>query len=827
MTKRIPLTLSLLAVVASLGCNDEIKIENRTFQQLCEMSGGTINPDNNKQCMCGEDRTDKCDEGVTCVNNGEFCANSTENCTFDKLGNELCINIKSVGNIKVCKEIGKDKYYYVDKEPADICSNDYSCTEDKSQCGICKNNSRKCENSTIYKCEYGEWVESYSCPNGASCLTNAETDTPESDQSDVNCGECKNGTRQCITESEVSKPQTCVNGVWTTDTMVDEDGETVEKTCGEFTCNLENTACADCANGKKKCSDGILSTCVNGIWTEAVVCPFNASCIEVGDEDTDYVEMKCGICAEDDVRCSVKTDDESGELVAFTEKCVQGQWENVNRCPTPICDGTGKVCGACNSGEQKCIIYSADDSTTKESVYTCVNGVWSVEDCFDHSCQTLENETIICGDCKNDAILSCDNIEDEINTYVGQFVKCKNGSKEDSELEPEYCPDDYLCADGRCGDHKYGDMLCGEGDEGNLILKYEMLEDETIGWSKEDCSDSDSDPENHADDYVCIQNDFGEIGCGCVEDKRKVVFEKQLEPEEKDVPKSLEICHDGRWGAITDAEIEDKRVCDENNFYSYEGEEIKPTPFVCQSDEPDGPFYRYVCSNENSVEKVECPNGCIDGTNECAECKDGDIYKCVNDPTGKAILTKCIGGIVKDEPDRSNNSCNADGTNVGVCLNDTISCANNSNEIGVINACHEGSMIKTSCNGVSCAGASCGVCKNGDKKCENDSSGKAQMYTCASGVWGSPSTTNDKSCNAQGTDVGSCLNGTISCSNNTNKIGVISTCMEGSLFKTSCNGVSCAGAACGECIEGTCRASSGWHRKCEVGMWTDWEEGGC
>ena len=168
-------------------------------------------------------------------------------------------------------------------------------------------------------------------------------------------------------------------------------------------------------------------------------------------------------------------------------------------------------------------------------------------------------------------------------------------------------------------------------------------------------------------------------------------------------------------------------VCN-GRFYEVEIIPVNP-------EDPDSAMKRNVCNN------VSCKAGAV----ECGQCNNIIPKICENDYGNSADLYKtmghvysCTGGMKLEEkacrPSESSSdwySCNADGTDCGVCMNGKQdSCVNDSRGYGYVDICKNGEYVNQKCErDLSCLGdgSGCKLCRYYSNAAENESTCNAAM----------------------------------------------------------------------------------------------------
>lgn len=188
------------------------------------------------------------------------------------------------------------------------------------------------------------------------------------------CGECLNGTSECVGEV----PKICENGVWR-DLKNDDEARTCMSTM--------------CANGAKRCDKGYIEVCNNNVWSayEIPCLDGDTSCLADGTVDSycydgrygwcsedGYKEENCDNCDDNHRRCNMQSGCSSptfnckddNTLVKTCggktedEKCNSISLKN-NKCYRV--DGVRDYCGECLNRNTRC---------RDGKLQTCVEGKW-------------------------------------------------------------------------------------------------------------------------------------------------------------------------------------------------------------------------------------------------------------------------------------------------------------------------------------------------------------------------------------------------------------------------------------------------------------------
>lgn len=224
-------------------CIKTICIDGKRKEEACEYS---CLKEQNSFIGCGE-----------CINGDEKIETSTNETDPDKqykctdgLWEEIEIKPECESGYfsfqnnssNLCVETKCQKGFKIESEPCQT-----SCLRDEIKnkytgCGVCLNNTEKCENKTQYKCEDGVWKETLKCTYECSVETNL-------------CEVCLNESIRCFK----SNIETCIDHSWT-----------VTKECPLGCSN--SGECFECENGIDRCENSELQTCINGTWSKIKTC---------------------------------------------------------------------------------------------------------------------------------------------------------------------------------------------------------------------------------------------------------------------------------------------------------------------------------------------------------------------------------------------------------------------------------------------------------------------------------------------------------------------------------------------------------------------------
>ena len=368
-------------------CNNGefVQTEDDCGVRIC-IDGDAICNDDNKLNKCVDGQWKNTD----CSLDGAFCDASLKQCK--KIECSFGDDAKCAGR-KSINECGNDRQWNTTS-----CNNDNICvhTDSGDKCAACKPGIKLCESNMLKTCNSeGEWIVE-DCPretpfcvdktcvecsadevtchdsNGvgvvSECINyewkNINCDNDASCKSDSECGECKNGTTQCVNgEYNIGVVQTCKNGIW--DQKEDDP-------CNDLSCNIDGTDCGACLNGEANCEEkNTPKNCVNGQWGVSKNCSGNESCRIVGGV------AKCTECEPFEKEC-VLSSGRGRYRVCNTD----GSWKTAQPCSEDIdvC-ANNNMCGGdvlgCTNGEMKCF---------GDTLKICEGAEWSeVMDCTKES----------------------------------------------------------------------------------------------------------------------------------------------------------------------------------------------------------------------------------------------------------------------------------------------------------------------------------------------------------------------------------------------------------------------------------------------------------
>ena len=251
-----------------------------------------------------------CTQGLGChsVGNNGACNECTAGrCKDDKDG---------IGYIEECKDGA-----FVNSEKCQTENGTASCLND-IDCGECLNDSVRCDDKTLQKCQSGQWTDFELC----------EGDTP---LCDAKSGECVPDPNRCKGNAQI-----CKNGILK---------KCENETWKDYPCELgcyDKHECNVCTLNETVCDGNILKTCVGNAWTEEE-CELKCENISGGAHCT---------CQGSGAKCH-----NDKELWS----CVKNLWTS-----KPCLGGcVGNICySECTPGQKKCV---------GEDLYFCNQiGMW-------------------------------------------------------------------------------------------------------------------------------------------------------------------------------------------------------------------------------------------------------------------------------------------------------------------------------------------------------------------------------------------------------------------------------------------------------------------
>ncbi len=467
------------------------------------------------------------------------------------------------------------------------CPDNVSCNADKSDCGVCKNSSTKCEENVSYKCEQGEFHE-LDCPFG--CHTDW---FGNSICNDCNANQCNNN------ESKVGNIKTCTDGTY---------GQPSEcKVNNASTSCQSETECGECLNDTVQCKDNFtLQVCRSGKW-EDTKCNSNKIC----DSVTKQCTNSCSVGAK---RC------EGNELQTCNK---DGEWVKSQTCDKGC---SNLACNVCVNNETKC---------ESGSLKTCKSGQWNSQSCGygcydDSQCNVCPKDTV---ECKNSKLRTCLGTEwkEETCEYgCGDDKKCmicKPGTIEcvasknakvctdRGEWGPISCPGG--CSKNECFECVPDSKQCNANDVQicNKQGKWEKSETCEKGCTAGACNEC-TVAENECKDDTLKTCENGKLvidncqGLGCFNATKCNVC-----------PIGYKECIDDKTlGTCTGDAIKETK-CD---YKCYEASESGYNPRCLEECIPDTIDCVYTnnalkCSQDGGWFEINCPGGCteVNGTDVC------------------------------------------------------------------------------------------------------------------------------------------------------------------------------------------------------------------
>ncbi len=371
-------------------CRDGKWKKTQETCEKCDNSTSECRSDGNfYQCMENNWRMTDCN-GFGCYSNGcnECGANDTQECRDDGI----------VGQYKVCK----DHFWGGEQK----CNNEYSCNADGSGCGVCQNNTQKCEDGMEFRCNGGGWVENKLCGEGLGCLNG------------IKCRDCNKPV--CAD----NKFKDCKEGTWGEEVICQNGCATNGNSCNKT---------AECQYGKYACIQTILNQCSGNDYE-----PLNVT------QYCDDATNKTYICSDSGIKiidCSPSGCDENHSnckdepCITSNSKCINGNYyycENSQWLSLPFakeccfnnevrsdgefyqpsyCDKEGNNC---SPSQDHCFSISCSDgyaSSPNDNNYSCKqdNGKYSYGECQNGIFTLHENGTHInlCFNGRNGLFVQC------------------------------------------------------------------------------------------------------------------------------------------------------------------------------------------------------------------------------------------------------------------------------------------------------------------------------------------------------------------------------------------------------------------------------------
>ncbi len=147
----------------------------------------------------------------------------------------------------------------------------------------CQPGEMKCEDNSVYKCEGGLWQLADACEGGSECVQVSNTSAfcdmgPTSGVLPVE--ECQPGEMKC----EDNSVYKCDFGYWALANKCEEDAVCVELSNTSAVCEVDVTEGEmippECDDGAMKCDNNSVYKCEYGYWALANKCEGDAICVE-------------------------------------------------------------------------------------------------------------------------------------------------------------------------------------------------------------------------------------------------------------------------------------------------------------------------------------------------------------------------------------------------------------------------------------------------------------------------------------------------------------------------------------------------------------------
>ncbi len=782
-----------------------------------------VNDDSNNQSICKHakcvngsfdfDHAAECAEHVSCkLENGERkcgdCINGAFKCDADFSNIFTC----SDGEWKKTSCPDNTKcHMFGTKAECNSCTEEGQKRYDNDEKGNCIIQVCNNVNSTL------EWQETdEKCPSDFSCIQN--TDIKKS-----KCGECRNGSTQCITNENGSHIQVCENGSWID---VVEGDCSYDKT--PVSCNNARNRCGECLNGttryeNKTDDEGKLIChillCQDGQWLDMpqdykdypeMACHNKVSC----QIDIDNNTLRCGECLDNQSEC---IDGDSGGQI---RECINGQWINTITCTknkSLINCANDKECGKCQNGD--IIFENETDKNPKCIKKVCKDANWIEDKTFDcnSSCDTSsQSKDEHCGECINSrkeclkingkegyetktcidgkwqAPVSCNNNSCKVqNNSTTECGECINETTKFEEDSHHICSK-YLCKDGVWitdnTDKPKENVSCNETFEG-----YGECLNETTK-----CSD------DKQSLIACVKGKYINSKCpaDCANNKCTEV----------DCTGEYPKCDNGFW-----YECQNQKVVVSACLLGICQNESKCTECLSdQCSDKDGIGYLQKCDNGSLETETPCHNNYSCRDNACGNCQNGQ-KQCIPSDNGN-IISICENGDWTPIENCGSNSCKSDNT-CGECTDKAERCIDN-NQSSILQICKNGRWEKDSIcpNNASCSNSeSCGDCKNGEHQCTENKNNVSVIQICEEGKWKDESSCGAYSCSSN-TECGTCKNNTNKYENQIDRTCMQYNCVEGNWIKdesfscsNSCKNTNNINIGCGDCLNYEYRPPTAWH----------------
>ena len=413
-----------LACEGSELVRDKSVCENITaFGLSCIESGGTVNldiPGNN--CKCSNIN---CAVGAICGNDGNcnLASESLRNCDVENA--KRCNIIGEDSIVQQCKN-------GVWKEIENCGGNSCTGIASEIQCGECKNLDIKCEDGKIITCKSGNWGVSDTCPSGMcafsgnrcadcrpgdkisnECHDNSETKIGQIPVCTANgewdkencannascttvgtCGKCQNGSIQCANEDGKGTINYCLYG------NLKSDWEYTEERVNDILVKYDSNKWT--INENRQCE----------VYNQPNYFPKKLQC------NSDY--SACADCNDGDKLCS-NIDSIGSELYM----CNYGRWENIanhtkDNNTAVSCNAEFNDFGECLNGQYR-ISVTKHYGCNKLGIDACSSGTYNKTHQYEHA--------IRCNDEYNNLISLYSVYTDDINFHLNDDVMINNQTK--------------------------------------------------------------------------------------------------------------------------------------------------------------------------------------------------------------------------------------------------------------------------------------------------------------------------------------------------------------------------------------------------------------
>ncbi|MBQ9396726.1 MAG: hypothetical protein IJU23_14570 [Proteobacteria bacterium] len=575
---------------------------------------------------------------------------------------------------------------------------DVSCRIEEStrQCGECHNSDIRCSNtetgSRLESCQNGLWVSKSDC-YGISGPVSCDVDM-------AFCGECLNDSTNYFSDDNKCSYSSCKNGTKQSDTTPClKDGKPVS--CRED--ELNQMACGECMNGDTRCieadNNAWMETCFKGVWQKSSECGIGAKC--KSDKTT------CDKCSDGAKRYA----NNPATMVCEEQACTAGEWTTINDsvCNGLACHYSEDVpgCGECLNGDHQCI--ERDKKGVKQ---VCTNGKW--EDLL--SCTTDGQNAVSCaGNMCGECITGDVKYEDKADLLCHRYT-CQNGVWE----ETGHCDSDVSCKEVN------GKKTCGDCQNYTISAQNTKTVVTCLDGKKlsKDCSHYQIVSKGVFDkcitfafswavDYLDCYNDTKGIGYKVSNDIHCTGYSsctimgasttscgKCHNFDTKCTNKeTMQTCINGNWGF--DEKV-DESICS-----------CTDSSTRCHNDQLQ------VCKNGIWNHSEYCSLGCDEEKGQCKKCESGS--KCSSD---KKTQQTCVDGFWVDS------ECPILCTGAGICGEceiDSKEC--NGDSLKICNG--EGKWGVTSCDfGCDSSKNQCFACESGSLRCSYNN-----LQLCENGYW--------------------------------------------------------------------------------------------